>query len=60
MISKEKLIETIQNIPVEKFTNIDDVLEDIILMEKIENSLAAAKNVDIISEEGVDEQITQW
>ena len=60
MISKEKLIETIQNMPAEKFTSMDSVLEEIILMEKIENSLAASKNGEIISEQSVDEQIAQW
>ena len=60
MISKEKLIETIQNMSPEKFTSMDSVLEEIILIEKIEKSLTAAKNGEIISEQGIDEQIAQW
>lgn len=44
----------------EKFNSIDKVPEEIILMEKIENSLTAAKNGEVLSEEEVDKEISKW
>ena len=60
MITKEKLIETIKNMPEEKFNNLDSVLEEIILMDKIENSLNAAAKGDVISEEEMDKLVDSW
>lgn len=60
MITKEKLLETIKSIPEEKFRNIDEVLEEIVLIEKIEISLAAAKKGEVLTEEETDREISTW
>ena len=60
MITKEKLLETIKNMPEEKFKNLDSVLEEIILMDKIENSLEAAARGDILTEEEMDKLVDSW
>jgi predicted transcriptional regulator len=60
MITKEKLIETIKNMPEEAFTNLDNVLEEIILMDKIENSMNAAARGDVLTEEEMDKLVDSW
>ena len=60
MLTKEKLLKTLAAIPEEKFNNIDEVLEEIILLEKIENSLNAAEKNEVLTEEEVDKEISRW
>ena len=60
MLSKVKLLEAIQNMPEEKFTNLDSVLEEIILIDKIENSMQAAARGDVLSEEEIDKLVDSW
>ena len=54
MITKERLLETIKNMPEEKFSSLDDLLEEIILLYKIENSLDAAAKGNVHTEEEMD------
>ena len=60
MLSKVKLLEAIQNMSEEKFANLDSVLEEIILMDKIENSMEAAARGDVLSEEEMDKLVDSW
>ncbi len=60
MLSKETILKTIEAMPEEKFNNIDEVLEEIILLEKIENSLKAADKGEILSEEDADKEMSKW
>ena len=60
MITKEKLLATIKDMPEEKFTNLDSVLEEIILMDKIENSLEASAKGEILTEEEMDKLVDSW
>ncbi len=60
MLTKETILKTIEAMPEEKFNNIDEVLEEIILLEKIENSLNAAHKGEILSEEEADKEISKW
>jgi predicted transcriptional regulator len=60
MITKEKLIETIKSMPEEKFNSLDSVLEEIILMDKIENSMEAAARGDVLTEEEIDKLVDSW
>lgn len=60
MITKEKLLETIKNMPEEKFKDLDSVLEEIILMDKIQNSLEAAAKGDVLTEEEMDKLVDSW
>ena len=60
MITKEKLLETIKNMSAEKFNNLDSILEEIILMDKIENSLSAAEKGNVLTEDEMDKLLESW
>lgn len=60
MITKEKLLDSIRSMPEEKFYNIDEIIEEIILLEKIENSLDAVGRGEVLSEDEVDKEILKW
>jgi predicted transcriptional regulator len=60
MLTKEKIIETIKAMPEERFSDIDSVIEEIILLDKIEKGLDAVKNGDVLSEEDIDKEIEKW
>jgi len=58
MISKTKLKEQIDSFP-EQFS-IDDLIERLILMEKIENGKIQSENGEILSESEFDKEIDKW
>jgi len=58
MLTREKVIETISKFP-ETFS-IDELLERLILMEKIEKGLKDSENNNILSEEEVEKKIREW
>ena len=60
MLIKEKLLKTSEVMPKEKFNDINKVLEKIIFIDKIENSLSAAEKNEVLSEEEVDKEISRW
>lgn len=60
MISKDKIIEAIKAMPEEKFKDIESVIEEIILLDKIEKGLEAVKKGEILSEDEVDKEIEKW
>jgi len=55
MISKQKLKEQIDTFP-EEFS-IDDLVERLILIQKIENGMKQSDNDQIISEEELDKRV---
>ncbi len=58
MWTKEKIIETINQLP--KRFSIDDLLEEIILIEKVEKGLAQAKSGKIISDKLLEKKLAKW
>ena len=60
MPTKEKMIETLKALPEEKFFSVDTLIEEIILMDKIEKSLEAVQRGEVLSEEEVDKEIEKW
>lgn len=58
MITKTKLKEQIDSFP-EEFS-IDDLIERLILMEKIENGKIQSENDDVLSEKEFDREMGQW
>ena len=60
MITKERLLEMIKNMPEDKFEDIDILLDRIILLEKIENGLNDIKEGNVISEEEMETVIESW
>ena len=60
IITKEQIIDMINAMPQEEFTDVDIVIEEIILLEKIKRGLAAAENGETFSEEEVDKITEAW
>ncbi len=58
MLTKEKLIKTINELP-EKFS-VDDLLDRIILMNKIEVGLEQSKSGKTFSTEQARERLQKW
>ncbi len=59
-ITKAQIIEAIQAMPQEEFNHIDEVLEEIVLLEKIERGLKEMNEGNVISEEEMDKMIASW
>jgi hypothetical protein len=58
MISKSTVKESLNHLP-EKFT-LEELLEELILAQKIENGLKDSEENKIISEEELDNEIKKW
>lgn len=59
MLTNEIILKTIKAVPEEKFDNIDEVLEEIILVQKIENRINAADKAEILPKEDADKEISK-
>tara|TARA_R110002049_G_C8789519_1_gene531576 strand:- start:387 stop:569 length:183 start_codon:yes stop_codon:yes gene_type:complete len=58
MITKAKLKEQLESLP-EQFS-IDELVERMILIEKIENGKNQSENDEIVSETDLDKEINGW
>jgi hypothetical protein len=58
MITKEKLKKQLEQFP-EEFS-IDELIEKLILIEKIDNGNLQSENGDVISEKDLDNEIKKW
>lgn len=58
MITKDKLIQVINTMP-EKI-NIDDLIEEFVLLSKIEHGLADVESGRVYSEKQVAENMEKW
>ncbi len=58
MLTKTKLKDQIKNFP-EEFT-IDDLVDRLILIEKIEHGNKQSENGEVISEVELDKEIVKW
>lgn len=58
MLTKEKLRATLDSFP-EEFT-VDELIERLILMEKIERGNEQSEKGQVISEEELDKEIEKW
>ncbi len=58
MITKEKLIGAIQNLPDE--LSIEDVLDELIMIQKIETGLSQSKNNEVISNDDLTSKLPKW
>jgi hypothetical protein len=59
-ITKTQIIEAIQAMPKDEFTDIDEVLEEIVLLNKIEEGLEAMKKGEVVSEEDAHKIMDAW
>jgi len=58
MLTKEKLLKSLQNLPDE--FSVDELLDRLFLLHKIETGQQQAIDNETISEEDLDNQISQW
>jgi hypothetical protein len=58
MISKEKLLKSLEEMP-EKI-NIDDLLDRILLMQKIEEGLLQSEQGQVTSHDSFKNEMAQW
>ena len=58
MITKEQLIETIKQLP-PKFS-VDEVMERILLLEKIETGLQQSQKGKVTPDEDLDKKLPEW
>jgi len=60
MISKNQIIDVIKAMPEEEFTDVEPVIEEIILLEKIKKGLAAVEKNEVLSEDEVGKLSEKW
>ena len=53
MLTKEHVLESIKNMPEDKFEHIDILLERLVMLEKIYNGIEQANNGDLIPFEDI-------
>jgi len=58
MLTKERIIETIQNMP-DNFS-VDDILERIIFVAKVEKALAESEKGNVITTEEAKQKLAKW
>jgi len=58
MTMKEKIISGIKNLP--DTVTIDDILDQIILVEKIEKGLEQSENNQVVSDDDLDKRLGKW
>lgn len=59
-LTKKQVLEAIGAMPEERFTHIDAVIEELILLERIERGLEEMRNGEVISAEEVNKEIDKW
>jgi len=59
MLTKEKMHELVDHMPQNEFT-IDDIIEQMILLQKIEIARKQFQNGEYLTEEELDKEIDSW
>jgi predicted transcriptional regulator len=60
MLTKEQVLESIKNMPEDKFEHIDILLERLIMLEKIYTGIDQADNGELIPIENVIKEMKEW
>ena len=60
MITKERLIESIQSMPEDKFEDIDVLIERIFFLEKLERGLKDIEDGNVVDHDDVKKIISTW
>ncbi len=58
MLKREKLIETLQKLPEQ--VSLDEVLDRIVLLDKIEKGLEQCEKGQITPDDQLDEKLPEW
>ncbi len=60
MLTKELILETIKNMPEEKFEDIDVLLERLVMLDKIQTGIEQADRGELISIEEIIKEMKEW
>jgi hypothetical protein len=60
MLSKKETIEAINAVPDDQFSNIDNIIAELILLEKIDKGIQAMDAGEVLSEKELDREIEKW
>ncbi len=60
MLTKEQVLESIRNMPEDKFDDIDILLERLVMLEKIYTGIAQADKGELIPLEEVMKEMKKW
>ena len=60
MLTKQQIVDVINALPEEMFRNPEAVIEEIILLEKIDKSIEAIQNGKVVLEEAANKEMEQW
>ena len=58
MLNREKVIETIKQLPAN--FSIDEVIDRIILLDKIETGLRQSEKNQVVSDDKLDDKLPKW
>ena len=58
MLTQEKVLKTMANLP--KEFNLDDLVDRLIFVEKVEKDLAQSDNAEVFSTDQAKEMLRQW
>jgi hypothetical protein len=58
MLTKDKVMELVEHMP-ETFS-VDDIVEEIILLQKIEMARKQVKDGEFLTEDELDKEVNQW
>jgi hypothetical protein len=58
MLTKEKVIDAINKLPGE--FSLEDVIDELLLLEKVEKGLAQSDSNEVISDEDLDKELPEW
>jgi len=58
MLTKEKIISGIQKLP--DSVTVDEILDQILLLEKIEKGIDQADNGKVLTEKELDKRLSKW
>ena len=60
MLTKELILETIKNMPEEKFEDIDVLLERLVMLDKIQIGIEQADRGELIPMEEIIKEMKEW
>ena len=60
MITKQKILETINAMPEDRFDDIELVIERLVLLEKIQKGIEQAEKGEMISLDELKEEMKSW
>jgi hypothetical protein len=60
MITKNQIIDVIRAMPENEFDDVEPVIQEIILLEKIKKGLLAIEKGEVISEDEIDKLVEKW